>query len=305
MTNQKPPLPPAHPPSKMRLLRSLFLAGILCASIAPAAAQQRGLTLGEVEELLRSGVASERVLLLVQQRCIHFVADNAAMKVVAAAGGSEALVAGLRSTGQCTTLARTVQPAPPPAQAPDTASKAETDGVWSFVIGYNQERFRSAGATDVGHGAALELATGVDPILFFLRWDFADVNPDPRPHYTVGQTELGMRALGFPARWFVRPYVDLGGGYSEITYINPQEAGGDRSGWGWSVAGGVLLQLTSRLGIDAAYRRSTISYKVKDDGDAPPVASDPLRGRGERLMVALRWSSIMTDPKPRAERTPR
>ncbi|HEX8208879.1 MAG TPA: hypothetical protein VF584_01735 [Longimicrobium sp.] len=287
----------------MRTLRSLFLAGILCASTLPAAAQQRGLTLAEVEELLRSGVASERVLLLVQQRCIHFVPDNAAMKVVAAAGGSEALVAGLRSPGQCTTLALNAQPARAPAEAPDTA--AEADGVWSFVIGYNRETFRSAGSTDVGHGAALELSAGADPILFFLRWDFADVNPDPRPHYTVGQTELGMRALGFPARWFIRPYVDLGGGYSEITYTNPQEAGGDRSGWGWSVAGGVLLQLTSRLGIDAAYRRSTISYKVKDDGDAPPVASDPLRGRGERLMVALRWSSVMTDSKPRAERTPR
>ena len=289
----------------MRLLRSLFLAGILCASVVPAAAQQRGLTLAEVEELLRSGVASERVLLLVQQRCIHFVPDNAAMKVVAAAGGSEALVAGLRSTGQCTTLARNAQPASAPAEAPDTASKANTDGVWSFLIGYNQETFRSAGNTDVGHGAAVDLSVGADPILFFLRWDFADVNPDPRPHYTVGQTELGMRALGFPARWFVRPYVDLGGGYSRITYTNPQEAGGDRSGWGWSAAGGVLLQLTSRLGIDAAYRRSTISYKVKDDGDAPPVASDPLRGRGERLMVALRWSSVLTAPPPRAERTPR
>ncbi|HEX8672119.1 MAG TPA: hypothetical protein VF710_09530 [Longimicrobium sp.] len=287
----------------MRFLRSLFLAGILCASIVPAAAQQRGLTLGEVEELLRSGVASERVLLLVQQRCIHFAPDNAAMKVVAAAGGSEALVAALRSTGQCTTLARDVQPARPPAEAPDTAPVK--DGVWSFLIGYNQETFRSAGDTDVGRGAALDLSVGADPILFFLRGDFADANPDSRPHYTVGQSELGMRAFGFPARWFVRPYVDLGGGYSEITYTNPQEAGGDRSGWGWTVAGGVLLQLTSRLGIDAAYRRSTISYKVKDDGDAPPVASDPLRGRGERLMVALRWSGVITDSKPRAGRTPR
>jgi hypothetical protein len=64
----------------MRLIRSLLLAGILCTSTLPVAAQQRGFTLAEVEELLRSGVASERVLLLVQQRCIHFVPDNAAMK---------------------------------------------------------------------------------------------------------------------------------------------------------------------------------------------------------------------------------
>jgi hypothetical protein len=287
----------------MRLIRSLLLAGILCAYTAPAAAQQRGFTLVEVEELLRSAVASDRVLLLVQQRCIHFVPDDAAMKRVAVAGGSEALVAGLRSPGQCSTLGRS---APPPAQKtppPDTAAAPRDLG--SFVIGYNEETFRSAGNQDVGRGAALELSTGSDAAMIFVRFDFADVNPDPRPHYTLGHSELGIRALGFPARWFVRPYVDVAGGYSEITYTHPEEAGGDRSGWGWSAAGGVLLQLTSRLGIDAAYRRSTITYKVKDTGDAPPADSDRLRGRGERLMVALRWTSILPPPRPRGEKRSR
>lgn len=296
----------------MRLIQTLLLAGILWGFVAPAAAQQpRGFTLEEVEDLLRSGVASERVLLLVQQRCIHFVADSAAMKRIAGAGASEALVAGLRSPGQCSTVPRALQPVLParPAAAaappPDTAAKRVPPGMTSFAIGYNQERFRSDGNEDVGRGGAGEVSAGVDPILFLLRADFADVNPDPRPHYTVGHAELGMRALGFPARWFVRPYVDLAGGYSRITYTDPDEAGGDRSGWGWSVAGGVLLQLTSRLGVDAAYRRSTISYNLKEDGDAPPAESDRLRGRGERLMLALRWTSIETAHKPQGEKVPR
>ncbi len=89
-----------------RLRRGVPLLALALLIAAPAAAQQRGFTLAEVEELLRSDVSSTRILLLVQQRCIHFDPDDRALAVLSAAGATTELLAGLRLSTEHARLGR-------------------------------------------------------------------------------------------------------------------------------------------------------------------------------------------------------
>ena len=68
-------------------------------------------------DLLRNEVASDRVLFLVQQRCIHFTPDDAALTQIATAGGSAELLQGLRALGR--------PEAAPLAERPKAAPRAE------------------------------------------------------------------------------------------------------------------------------------------------------------------------------------
>lgn len=272
----------------------LALAALLFS--APAAAQQtRGFTLEEVEELLRNEVASDRVLLLVQQRCIDFVPDNAAIKRVVAAGGSEALVAGLRGPGQCSTVPRT----PAPVARPDSASPPPPPATpakrvhTAFTLSYVQGTFRPDGSSENNEGQGASLAVEIAARFggVFLEAGFVDVQPQEADDYSRGTWDGGVRLSPAPRGWPVRPYVDAGVSFSEISYYDDDGIETVRAlrGWGLSGAAGVRVGLSRKLSVDLAYRRLSTKFDREEVLGETNRLDEPIRGTGSRWLAGLTW----------------
>ena len=276
-----------------------FLVVIAVLVGAPAGAQQRGFTVDEIVDLLRNQVASERVLFLVQERCIHFVPDREAVARVAAAGGSEELVAGLRAPGLCSTLrsaprprvpagadtARTAPPAPPAAQPPYGDAFA--------AFGYNRNRFRvdEGEEEDTGHGIALELGGGSRYLSAVLRADYAGLRTASDARYAVVQLEAGLRLHLFPPKFVVRPYADAFGSFADVTFegTGENDPGYALDGFGRSFGGGVVIGVGG-FGVDVSYRTSSLKLNTLTVGEDETKLDDPRRARGGRWVVNLRLS---------------
>lgn len=270
----------------------MIAAALLCA--APALAQQpRGFTLEEVEELLRNDVASDRVLQLARERCIHFIPDREALARVAAAGGTPELREGLRSPAQCSTREVAREPAPPPPDSAAAPELAPTHAEGSFVVGYNRNHLRldGEGDGDTGEALALELAAGGSRLVFFVRADWVEMSPGGRPDFSVVNADLGARLYLLPPGYFVRPYGDVAYTYTDVTYPGGQSGGNKYTlaGWGRSAAGGVVLG-TRNLGLDISYRFTAVKLGDLDEDGETVRLDDPVRGRSTRLVVGLRIS---------------
>jgi hypothetical protein len=287
-------------------LRWLLALALLFA--APAAAQQRGFTLAEVEELLRSDVSSTRILLLVQQRCIHFDPDDRALALLSAAGATTELLEGLRQPSQCRThsgpLPKSSVPAVPAApsasdapQAPPTPRSARPLAFIGF--GYANGSFTpdEGDGDGAGHGAAVEFGVGGSHFAVFARGAFAGIDSGAGEAYDLGNTDLGARVVFLPARAVLRPYVD-----AAVSVITMQYTDGDGSerqsatGFGVSGAGGVRLAVTPKVALDASYRRVFGSLS-QVGSDAPAGLEEGVGGSGGWLMVGLSWT-------PGANRSP-
>ena len=292
MPNQTQPSRRLFP---MRLFRSLLLTGILCAFAAPAPAQQRGFTLAEVEELLRSDVSSTRILLLVQQRCIHFDPDARALAALSAAGATSELLEGLRQPSQCRThrgpLPKSSAPAAP--VTPETPPTRRSARPLAFLgFGYANGSFTpDEGEGDgVGHGAAVEFGVGGSHFAVFARGAFAGIDSGEGEAYDLGNTDLGARVVFLPARAVLRPYVD-----AAVSVISMQYTDGDGSerqsatGFGVSGAGGVRLSVTPKVALDASYRRVFGSLS-QVGSDAPAGLEEGEAGTGGWLVVGLSWT---------------
>lgn len=275
----------------------LVLAALLFA--APAAAQQRGFTLAEMEELLRSDVSSTRVLLLAQQRCIHFEPDERALKVLAAAGATAELLEGLRQPGQCRTD-RGALPKPSAPDKPEGPSTRRSARPLAFLgFGYANGSFtpREGGGDGAGHGAAVELGVGGSHFAVFARGAFAGIDPAEGEAYDLGNSDFGARVVFLPARVILRPYVDAA--VSVITMQYTDGEGTERqsaTGFGVSGAGGVRLAVTPRVALDASYRRVFGSLS-QVGADAPVGLEEGTSGSGGWLVVGLSWT-------PGANRSP-
>ena len=275
----------------------LVIAALLVAG--PAAAQQRGFTVDEIVDLLRNQVASERVLFLVQQRCIHFVPDKEAVARVAAAGGSEELVAGLRAPDLCSTLRTVARPRPP--VGPDTARTAPGAkpaagppyGDAFAAFGYNRNSFRAdeGEEEDTGHGIALELGGGSKHLSAVLRADYAGLRTASDLGYTVVQLEAGLRLHLFPPKFVVRPYADAFGSFADVNFdgVGEDDPGYALDGFGRSFGGGVVIGVGG-FGVDVSYRTSSLKLNTLTVGDDETKLDDPRRARGGRWVVNLRLS---------------
>ncbi|HEX8208880.1 MAG TPA: outer membrane beta-barrel protein [Longimicrobium sp.] len=275
---------------------------------APAAAQQRGFTLAEVEELLRSDVSSTRILLLVQQRCIHFDPDDRALAVLSAAGATTELLAGLRQPSQCMTHRgplpkSSAPPAPPAPAAPDApqapATRRSGRPLAFLGFGYANGSFTpdEGDGDGAGHGAAVEFGVGGSHFAVFARGAFAGIDPAEGEAYDLGNSDLGARVVFLPARAILRPYVDAA--VSVITMEYTDGEGTQRrsaTGFGVSGAGGVRLAVTPRVALDASYRR--VFGSISQVGaDAPGGLEEGAGGSGGWVMVGLSWT-------PGANRSP-
>lgn len=281
-------------------LRWLLALALLFA--APAAAQQRGFTLAEVEELLRSDVSSTRILLLVQQRCIHFDPDDRALAVLSAAGATKELLEGLRLPTQCRTHGGPVpkSSAPPEPDAPRAPATPRSARPLAFLgFGYANGSFTpDDGAGDgAGHGAAVEFGVGGSHFAVFARGAFAGIDPAEGEAYDLGNTDLGARVVFLPARAILRPYVDAAVSVISMEYTDGE--GTERqsaTGFGVSGAGGVRLAVTPKVALDASYRR--VFGSISQVGaDAPGGLEEGAGGSGGWVMVGLSWT-------PGANRSP-
>ena len=274
-------------------MRRIFLLfAILLA--APAAAQQRGFTVDEIVDLLRNQVASERVLFLVQQRCIHFEPDDAALARITAAGGTAELREGLRARGQCSTLARgpvrRERAAARPADAPRDSS---ITGLLSLVYSRSTLGPRGGGAAEEGQGGALELGAAGRHVGVFLHLGIVDVNPEGAPDYTRGDWAAGLRFFPWSGRWPVRPYADVSGAFIEMAYYDDDnETERTIQGWGAEVGGGVMLRIAPALWLDVAHRRLRGSYTEDDWENGPPPGHEftPIRGTVSRWTAGLTFA---------------
>lgn len=278
----------------MRRTALFVLAALLCA--APAAAQQtRGFTLEEIEGLLRNEVASDRIIQLVYQRCIHFIPDRAALARVTAAGGSDALVAALRAPTLCSTLEvpRGPEPVPAPAgtqpaEPPAEPRRSGTRIRASAALSYLQGTFTPDGSTEKneGQGGSLGLELTGPIVGVYLDAGYVDVSPDLGEDYSRGSWDVGLRLSPFPRRWLVRPYLDAGPTFLEISYYD--EAGVETvrtiRGRGWSGAVGTRVAVARDFSLDLAYRRLAASFDEDTRG-----SDSPIRGEGSRWMAGLRW----------------
>jgi hypothetical protein len=282
--------------------RFLILAALLFA--APAAAQQRGFTVDEIVDLLRNEVGSERVLFLAQQRCIHFVPDKEAVARVAAGGGSEELVAGLRAPTLCSTLPRARQPQPVPQPVPtpeappvvvDDAPRAERRGKPLFVLGLG---FASSGfspeegASIRGQGAAVDLAVEGRHFGAFAHGEFADVDPSTGDPFVLGHSDFGVRLLLLAPGSAVRPYLDVAGTVLSMEYNDPDTGTTSESvtGYGATGAAGLRIGLSTRLALDGSVRvtRGTLR-EVESDGSGS-LLRDPRSGASTRAVVGVSWT---------------
>src|SRR6478672_1445793 len=103
--------------------RAAALAGVLALALsAPLAAQGKGYSLDDILGLVRRHVASARVLSLAKSSCLTFVVTNEAATRIKRAGGTQALVDGLRQVCNPNTPAvDSVAKTPPPPPPVDTA----------------------------------------------------------------------------------------------------------------------------------------------------------------------------------------
>lgn len=286
----------------MRLLLSLLLAVILCAHTNPAAAQQRGFTLAELEELLRSEVSSTRVLLLAQQRCIHFQPDDSALAVLRAAGATAELLEGLRGPGQCRTDTAAAKPSKPGAPGTPEPPAARRQGrPLAFLgVGYANGFFTPAGTEGDGggQGAAVEFGVGGSHFAVFTRGAYVRVNPDRGAPYDLGHTDLGARVVFLPRRAVLRPYVDAAISVIERGYTDEDGAVTENeTSFGVSGAGGVRLAFSPRLALDASYRRVVGSLEDVEAAGGPAEQDESARGSGGWMVVGVSWT-------PGANRSP-
>ncbi|HEX8360759.1 MAG TPA: outer membrane beta-barrel protein [Longimicrobium sp.] len=283
-------------------MRPFLLAALLCALAAPAAAQQRGFELVELEKLLRSHVSSARVIVLAQQRCIHFVPDDAALAQLTTSGATRELLDALRAPGQCRTgpaaAAAGVAPAPAsdaPASAPPPAPAPRRSPATGFLgLAYTTGAFTPKGGDeqDSGGGAAIDFGVNVSPyIALFIHGDYVDVTSDAGDAYGLRHADLGARVYLSPARWRVRPFAE---GSGVVFGMDFTEAGGtetERSldGFGVSGGAGVQLRFTRTLALEGSYRLMSGSLSTEAvDGDEGEL-DDPVSGRTRRLQVGLSW----------------
>lgn len=296
----------------MRLLLRTGLAALLCALANPAAAQQRAFEVAEVEELLRGHVASSRILLLVQQRCIAFEPTKEVLLRLAAAGATDELLEGLLAPGQCRKTAagekapsaappspEPPSPAPPAAPRPRPAEEppapARTRGLPLFFagIGYSAGSFRGEGGpTESGHGAAGEIGVGGAHFAVFARGAYADVDaPDGEEDYSLGHGDVGLRLMLFPARAPLRPYIEAAFAVIAREYADDQgDAFRTVSGTGGAGGAGLRLTLSRKLELDASYRAVLGSLTQVDEDGATERLDDPVRGRGNWWSVGVNWT---------------
>ena len=269
----------------------LALAALLFA--LPAAAQQRGFTMAEIQELLRSDVSSTRVLLLVQQRCIHFEPDEKALAVLAAAGATAELLEGLRGPGQCRTdrSAAATPARPGEAGAPHAPAARRRGRPLAFLgAGYANGSFtpRGSDGDGAGQGAAVEFGVGGSHFAVFARGAYVGITPSRGEPYELGHTDLGARVIFLPVRAVVRPYVDVAASVIEMQYTGEAGAAGESAtGFGISGGGGVRIAFSPKLALDASYRHVVGSLDgVETDG----TRRDGVRGSGGWVMVGLSWT---------------
>ena len=276
----------------------LIIAALLAAT--PAAAQQRGFTVDEIVDLLRNEVGSERVLFLAQQRCIHFVPDKEAMARVAAAGGSEELVAGLRAPTLCSTLprGRLPQPVPPPEAPPvvvDEAPRAARGGKPLFVLGLG---FASSGfapeegASIRGQGAAVDLALEGRHFGAFAHGEFADVDPSDGDPFVLGHSDFGVRLLLLAPGSAVRPYFDVAGTVLSMEYNDPDTGTTAESvtGYGATGAAGLRVGLGTRLALDGSVRLTRGTLREVESAGSGSLLRDPRSGFSTRGVIGVSWT---------------
>ncbi len=282
-------------------MRPYLLAAFLCALAVPAAAQQRGFELVELEKLLRSHVSSARVLVLAQQRCINFVPDDAALAQLTTSGATRELLDALRGPGQCRTgPAAAVAPAPglsepssaPPAPAAPARTRSPATGFLGLAYTTSAFTPRGGDELDSGGGAAIDLGLNVSPyVALFIHGDYVDVASGDGDAYGLRHADLGARVYLSPARWRVRPFVDGSGVVFGMDFTEPggTETTYSLDGFGLSGGGGVQLRFSRTLALEGSYHLMSGSLSTEDADGETDELDEPVSGRTRRLQVGLTW----------------
>lgn len=292
----------------MRLRFRIVLAALLCTLAVPAAAQQRGFEAAEVEELLRGHVASSRILLLVQQRCISFEPTKEVLLRFAAAGATDELLEGLLAPGLCRTgrpatakappapAPRSPAPRPRPADSPEQSPARTVGGgrpLFFAGIGYSAGSFRAdgGGPTESGHGAAGEIGVGGAHFAVFARGAYADIKPSEGDDYSFGHGNVGVRLVLLPVRAPVRPYVEVAFATIGREYTDAEgNATRTVSGTGGAGGAGVRVGVSRKLELDASWRGVMGSLtRVEDEGGTERL-DEAVRGRGNWWSLGLHWT---------------
>lgn len=279
-------------------MRRFVLIFVALLFAAPAAAQQRGFTVDEIVDLLRNEVGSERVLFLAQQRCIHFVPDKDALARVAAAGGSEELVAGLRVPTLCSTLPRRPpQPVPAPEAPPvvEEVPRAARGGKPLFVLGLgfaSGDFTPEEGASFRGQGAAVDLAVEGRHFGAFAHGEFADVDPSTGDPFVLGHSDFGVRLLLLAPGSAVRPYLDVAGTVLSMEYNDPDtgETAESVTGFGATGAAGLRIGLSTRLALDGSVRLTKGTLREVESDGSGSLLRDPRSGISTRAVIGVSWT---------------
>lgn len=287
--------------------RIRIILALLCTLTVPAAAQRRGFDVAEVEELLRGHVASSRILLLVQQRCISFEPTKEVLLRFAAAGATDELLEGLLAPGLCRTgeaaPAKTPPPPARPSPAPPSAAPRPAESpapaarggrpLFFAGIGYSAGSFRAdgGGPTESGHGAGGEIGVGGAHFAVFARGAYADINPDAGEEYSFGHGNVGLRLMLFPRRAPVRPYAEVAFATIGREYTDDEgNATRTVSGMGGAGGAGLRVGVSRKLELDASWRGVMGSLTRVEDAQGTERLDEPVRGRGNWWSLGLHWT---------------